>query len=751
DFISKRIKCVPQIPLFETHNSDTVGTPKASLSWTCCSPYWEDLEETVVFITGGQQSNIVNNNGDVEIGAKIDVFADNIDGVTITNLEQNKSIGVDIEYTGNIKINTENGQKSVQTKSPTTYDVQSISISYNDIQYIQERGIFVAISSGYIGISRNGKKWEYQQFSDYGAYGFIANGICYSKELDLFVVAGSNNQSHAIILKSTDLKTWEQQIVISSTYGNGLNCITYSEEKHLFVACGYSICISGDGENWTLVQSNLHPNILTDICYSKKDGKFVAVGMNDTVAISTDGENWNITTSGDLMEMFSITYSEKLELYCKSSYNGSIKTSTDAITWTSASLPAISNWAKVRWCDNIRSFVAVGQQGSITLSQDGVVWKNTGVSQISTYIPQVDLKCVCGSAEQGLLICGGKDGGLALSTNGINWEYISFNIYNGNYFSDIAYNEKEGFYIAVGGNGRVLKSYDKQNWQLTQVSQTMDFVRVIYSKKYNCFVAIVATVSLNYWYIWTSTDGTNWNTVYSSATNLSDICYSEELQQFCVCGAGIVTSTDLVDWNVQTIATVNWLYVVVYINGQYITAGADAQVFTSENGITWNAITTGLPQYVSFNDIIYLQAFNKYLFLSSEIFMTEDLIAFQEIQGVPDYAGYSCIRYYQQDGMVILFGNSQEYYSYDLVNWNPINITGQIRMCRIINNEMCLVGRPAFLSISKQGNTQNAIDKLSSNSAMTLGLEIGDNRFVLSANNGVVEGIITFRQKYIGV
>ena len=28
DFISKRIKCVAQVPLFETHNSDTRGTPK---------------------------------------------------------------------------------------------------------------------------------------------------------------------------------------------------------------------------------------------------------------------------------------------------------------------------------------------------------------------------------------------------------------------------------------------------------------------------------------------------------------------------------------------------------------------------------------------------------------------------------------------------------------------------------------------------------------------------------------------------
>ena len=48
DFISKRIKCLAQMPVFPTHNSDKAGTPKASLSWTACDPYWEDLEETSV-------------------------------------------------------------------------------------------------------------------------------------------------------------------------------------------------------------------------------------------------------------------------------------------------------------------------------------------------------------------------------------------------------------------------------------------------------------------------------------------------------------------------------------------------------------------------------------------------------------------------------------------------------------------------------------------------------------------------------
>ena len=57
DFISKRIKCVAQIPLFPTHNSNDSGTPKASLAWTACEPYWEDLEETEAIINAEEITN----------------------------------------------------------------------------------------------------------------------------------------------------------------------------------------------------------------------------------------------------------------------------------------------------------------------------------------------------------------------------------------------------------------------------------------------------------------------------------------------------------------------------------------------------------------------------------------------------------------------------------------------------------------------------------------------------------------------
>ena len=70
NYISKQIKAVPQVPTFETHNSNDSGTPKAGVAWTCPSPYWEDLEETELIINAFSGA-VVKNEGDVKLSPKV--------------------------------------------------------------------------------------------------------------------------------------------------------------------------------------------------------------------------------------------------------------------------------------------------------------------------------------------------------------------------------------------------------------------------------------------------------------------------------------------------------------------------------------------------------------------------------------------------------------------------------------------------------------------------------------------------------
>ena len=72
DYLSRQIKAVPQLPIFENKNSNDSGTLKASVAFTCCSPYWEDLEDTVVDVKG---FNVIQNNGDVPSQIKLNIPA----------------------------------------------------------------------------------------------------------------------------------------------------------------------------------------------------------------------------------------------------------------------------------------------------------------------------------------------------------------------------------------------------------------------------------------------------------------------------------------------------------------------------------------------------------------------------------------------------------------------------------------------------------------------------------------------------
>jgi hypothetical protein len=113
DFISKRIKCLAQMPVFPTHNSDKAGTPKASLSWTACDPYWEDLEETEVLIKKGTVS-VIENNGDLKTPIQIKILNGNIENPIIENRTSKQLIKINSTLVDkSVVINTGIGDKKV--------------------------------------------------------------------------------------------------------------------------------------------------------------------------------------------------------------------------------------------------------------------------------------------------------------------------------------------------------------------------------------------------------------------------------------------------------------------------------------------------------------------------------------------------------------------------------------------------------------------------------------------------------------
>ena len=353
DFISKRIKCIAKIPVFPTKNSNSRGTAKASLAWTACNPYWEDLEEKeVTFDTS--KFPVIKNEGDVPAQMEIDFFTNNVKNPSIVRMNGEKKISYKGTLNNSLYINTKFGQKQVYSED-LKFNISEFHGNINSICYAADLGMFVAVSQGVIFYSYDAVNWKIVSVD-------VASeiySVCYSSELNLFVAVGLNG----IILTSPDGINWTQQ---SSGGAVNLTSICYSSELNLFVAVVWNgtILTSSDGINWTQ-QSSGSADVLYSICYSSELNLFVVIGDSGTILTSPDGINWTQQSSGSVVNLTSICYSSELNLFVAVGLNGTILTSSDGINWTQQTSGVASDLRGVTYSPELNLFVAVGSSGTI--------------------------------------------------------------------------------------------------------------------------------------------------------------------------------------------------------------------------------------------------------------------------------------------------------------------------------------------------------------------------------------------------
>ena len=148
DYLSKQIKAVPQIPIFENKNSNDAGTLKASVSFTCPSPYWEDVDETQISFNNYKQP-VIKNNGDVEIGMEIELIIENATNLKFENKSTGKSIKINGAIDKPIYINTKVGQKQVNEENFGTTVVNYISLVSCLLE--ETNRIVFGTRNGYVG------------------------------------------------------------------------------------------------------------------------------------------------------------------------------------------------------------------------------------------------------------------------------------------------------------------------------------------------------------------------------------------------------------------------------------------------------------------------------------------------------------------------------------------------------------------------------------------------------------------------
>ena len=745
DFISKRIKCVAQIPLFETHNSNDSGTPKASLSWVANEPYWEDLEEKEVTFLIGEQP-IINNEGDIPAQIKMDWITNNVLNPSVTNLTTGKKIKYTGQLTDSLEINTNVGNKSVISKK-IGWVISKILVEYNAVAYSEDLNIIVCVcDGGVILTSSDGVNWETTSSIPVT---YLLN-VYYSDIKKIFIAIGSEG----VILTSSDGVNWNQRASGVSTY---LYDVTYSETLDLFVIVGSAgtILTSSDGINWTSRTSGVSAKLYS-VIYAK--GKYIVSGTlyNSQTQIttayiltSTNGVDWT-TLSSSTSELFNnIIYSETLDLFVSSNGNA-IRTSPDCITWTTQLSGANGNFNNIIYNNILNIFIAVGANGIIYISSNSTNWTLINSNTTS------NLRSIVYAINIGLFIIVGYystlSGSQSITQNAViltSTDTINWNAYINDDRSEnlgIAYSEKLKRYVMLKNNRHIFISTDGIDWVEIE-QQLQSFAnKVIYVEDFEAFFTCKesvfkssdginwSTMSLtgsglaylkyfsrmwltsgNRWYY--TNDGVNWQRATWQQYNVDGICASEKLRMFVAVGDyGKIYKSDGISeiFNEVTsgVSTRLWDVVFSEILGLFVAVGNGGTILTSSDGINWTQRTSGVTDRL--NKVTYSETFG--------IFITVG------------------------DNGVILISS-------DGINWQSKNITIKYDLNSVYSSpdKIIIAGEYNTVLYSQFKNGENQIQFISADSDIGLNLVIGDNKMMMSKTTGYMSVRIKYRQKYIGV
>ena len=769
NYTSKQIKVVPQTPLFENHNSNDVGTPKASLAWTACSPYWEDVEESIVYFEKGD-TPLINNNGDVSTQIKLDLTGSGINP-KILNHNNGQSIQINTQIDEGISIDTNFGNKYVHKNEysfESAYD--SLSVNYS----IASSPDIIVLARDNIMVSTNGVDWRILDIH----LNYPIRSLKYIPEINKFIAVSYNK----LFWESSDGINWTSNIVANNLSSLDVAYSTIAE-KYVIVSGDEDIFISSDGENWTHQLLLTNGNIYS-ITYAKSFNKFVVLSKEYSdnaysIKTSSDGNTWDSYSLSGFDSGFEFSvYSDELEeivIYIHRYESGSTKTyaiiSNDGVNWQITQLDSLFYFTNVTYFENIEKFIGV------TTSVSG-----------HCYIRE--------------------------SVDGVNWNIkSSFDFLyeeQGTFYADLTYFNKANMYVCYV-SGSIFTSSNLYNWiAQKEMKVTLRYNKAKYSEKIKKYYGVESSH-----YFYESEDGVNWTKTKTNLGDMFDVydCYyAEDLNIYLCCGLDgytasgfLARSTDGISWTVQyfeSIPELGYAYNPLFIsygNNTYFITG-EYCFYTSTDGINWTKRT--YPEnYMGM--VIFVQELNVFLTYGGQYNSKEKkiLVSSDGINWSTAYIGdtndnivsiiyskrqniiiaieihgsiitsnnainwdktgiaqkaFTAINYSEQNNLyVICSSGGSVFVSVDGVNWTEENIGYDLTFNNILYNEktnsFILYSSTYSEILLKFQIEENAINLLSTDSDMTFCLEKGVNKLQLFSQSGSVYATLFYRQKYLGV
>jgi len=390
---------------------------------------------------------------------------------------------------------------------------------------------FIAVGdSATILTSPDGQTWTRQDTDDLGMesiwlYRVVSNGT-------ITVAVGELGT----ILTSTDDLNWKAIDTLRTA--QGLYGLTWSEDLGKFVAVGGggSVVTSPDGLSWTLYSAGIS-YYLYDVIWAAELETFVAVGQHGAIATSENGENWDLVESRPADYFYGLVWSGDLLMIV--GQNGWILSSPDAETFTLRDGPS-NDLRDVAWSSASSRFVAVGQYETILESVNGTDW-DTRLSGID-----FDLNGVASTAAMDSVL------------------------------------------LAVGTQGKVLRSIDVSDWQLSYAGP-----RVVYNDVW--IGPDVAIIVGNEGTILYSSDLITWDTIDTKPVPLHLYGVAGSSSRFVALGQSgtILTSADGANWTAASSPTDEWLYDAAWSGTEFVAVGNTGTVVRSVDGLTWTTVTLG--------------------------------------------------------------------------------------------------------------------------------------------------------------